>query len=481
LKMEINGKILIEEIDDSLIKESLDSSVLEQVWRYSAELDNFFGSAQDIEWAVNQNKEVLILQSRPLKLFRKVSPVALPEISEENILIKGGVTASQGAGAGKVFYLKSVEDLAKIEEGTVLVTESPFPGLVAVLGKVSALVTKVGGIASHLVTVAREYRIPTLVGVENCSLLKTGMEVTVSASEAIIFSGIHSDYISAVNMMDDVSEEDSVLTKLRNSLPALTHLNLIDSNSSDFSLKNCCSYHDIIRYVHQKAVNAMFDSSSSADRSGLGVRLKSEIPLVIEVINLDEGTDFLNKKHVTEKDIHSAPFQSFWSGAIKAGWMPPPASDLKSMMSVVATDMTNQKTDSLAEKSYAVVSRDYMVLSLRMGYHFSTISSICSDNTNRNFIKMTFKEGGASIEKRIRRIKLITDLLTKIGFSASSKGDFFSAFIEYTDLKRTEDMLFKLGQITMLTKQLDVALSDDEDVQDYTEEFSEILFKGEDS
>jgi pyruvate,water dikinase len=72
-----------------------------------------------------------------------------------------------------------------------------------------------------------------------------------------------------------------------------------------------------------------------------------------------------------------------------------------------------------------------MILSLKMGYHFVSYEALASDDINKNYIKMQFKAGGASLERRSRRIKLITEIIEHFGFENYSSGDFLDTFIAY--------------------------------------------------
>jgi pyruvate,water dikinase len=109
-----------------------------------------------------------------------------------------------------------------------------------------------------------------------------------------------------------------------------------------------------------------------------------------------------------------------------------------------------------------------MILSLRMGYHFSTIEAMVTPEENKNYIRMEFKDGGATIERRIRRIKLLTDILSLAGFENFSKGDFLDARMSYQDAESTVRALYLLGRLTVMTKQLDMALSNDAIARWYT-------------
>ena len=135
------------------------------------------------------------------------------------------------------------------------------------------------------------------------------------------------------------------------------------------------------------------------------------------------------------------------------------------------------KTRSIAnrESSFALLSREYMIVGLRMGYHFTTVEGMCTADPQKNYIRMQYKEGGATHERRERRIKLITDVLTRLGFDHQTKGDFLDTRLIGHPTKQVCEGLFKLGQLTMLTKQLDMALTNDQVAAWHTRQIMEKL------
>ena len=83
--------------------------------------------------------------------------------------------------------------------------------------------------------------------------------------------------------------------------------------------------------------------------------------------------------------------------------------------SVVAQTATDGSEVIYSDKSFALLSEDYMNFNIRLGYHLSTIEVFGGCNENENFIKFIFKGGGATIERRDRRTRVIT---RAISFSA---------------------------------------------------------------
>ena len=86
-------------------------------------------------------------------------------------------------------------------------------------------------------------------------------------------------------------------------------------------------------------------------------------------------------------------------------------------------------------------------------------------------VGMQLKEGGAALDRRIRRLKLITRILSAMGFENASKGDFLDSHIAYLDRQGVREKLRILGRLTIMTKQLDMALSNEAITDWYTQDF----------
>ncbi|MDQ4131747.1 MAG: PEP-utilizing enzyme [Actinomycetota bacterium] len=75
-----------------------------------------------------------------------------------------GVAASPGRHEGTVRVVHDADELTGVQDGDVLVARATSPAFTAVLPFVGAIVTDTGGLLSHAAIVAREYRIPAVVG-----------------------------------------------------------------------------------------------------------------------------------------------------------------------------------------------------------------------------------------------------------------------------------------------------------------------------
>ena len=194
---------------------------------------------------------------------------------------------------------------------------------------------------------------------------------------------------------------------------------------------------------------------------------------MVNIIRLDQ--DPANRKAtglVSEDEIESIPMKALWSGVKEEGWPQRPAPpDLKGFLAVMGTNIQRGNQPEFSENSYAFLSSEYMLLNLRMGYHFATIEAFVTSEPSKNYIRMQYKEGGAPIDRRVRRIRLIIELLSLMGFESTSRGDFLDAAIQYQDETSMARMLNLIGRINIITKQLDMALSNDAVARWYTDDF----------
>ncbi len=422
-----------------------------------------YGGPRDIEWALDASGRLVLLQCRPLRTFSRSGELAEVDLSGAPVLVRGGVTAAPGAGAGPVCRLGTAADLESVPAGAVVVTPRPFPGLVAVMGRVAAIVAEVGGSASHMATLAREHGVPTLVGVGDTAPLEAGVEVTVDATGETVYRGVLAGLVAARRREFEPLTGEPIFDLLRSVLGRISPLNLIHPSTPDFQIANCRTVHDVTRFAHQRAMEEMFRSvRTGGSGRRAGVRLRTGVPLQVTVVHLERDLRTVAHRGQVDLDrLGCPPFEAFWAGVEHEGWPRPPAADTRGFLSVMATGMTRRPEAGFQEDSFAIVTGDYMILSLRMGYHFTTVEALCTGDPSRNSVRMQYKDGGASIDRRVRRIRLIEALLLKLGFESASAGDYLDTQLTWAPRQRVLETLTTLGRLTILTKQLDMALAND--------------------
>ncbi len=98
-----------------------------------------------------------------------------------------GAGASAGVAEGPARVVESFEGLEAVQRGEVLVCPIVAPSWAQVFTRVTAAVSDIGGIMSHAAVVAREYRVPAVVGTGfGTKTIKTGQRVRVNGNDGTV-------------------------------------------------------------------------------------------------------------------------------------------------------------------------------------------------------------------------------------------------------------------------------------------------------
>ena len=98
-----------------------------------------------------------------------------------------GTCAYPGKAKGMVKIVNQVEDIGKMNKGDIMLAHTTYPALVPAMKKAAAIVTDDGGVTCHAAIVARELKIPGVVGTKIATkVLKDGDKVEVDATNGII-------------------------------------------------------------------------------------------------------------------------------------------------------------------------------------------------------------------------------------------------------------------------------------------------------
>lgn len=98
-----------------------------------------------------------------------------------------GECAFPGSANGMVRIICSTQDLSKMQSGDILVSVSTNPNLLPALRKAAGIITDRGGITCHAAVIARELKIPCVIGTGIATkILKDGDRVTVNATQGVV-------------------------------------------------------------------------------------------------------------------------------------------------------------------------------------------------------------------------------------------------------------------------------------------------------
>jgi pyruvate,water dikinase len=192
----------------------LDDDQLLLLARWCKKIEDHYGRAMDIEWAVDGEKDELwIVQARSETVQSQKGHVPVQfTLKERGELLSEGVAVGARIGAGKTFVLDSMKQASRFEDGGVLVASMTDPDWVPLMKRASAIVTDYGGRTSHAAIVSRELGIAAVVGTGDATkVIPDGDEVTVVCSEGEmghVYQG-RLDYEEQELDLSDVPEIDT--------------------------------------------------------------------------------------------------------------------------------------------------------------------------------------------------------------------------------------------------------------------------------
>jgi pyruvate, water dikinase len=344
--------------------------------------------------------------------------------------------------------------------------------------KAAAIVTERGSAAGHLATIAREFRVPTLVGVEKATeILAEGQKVTVDTKQRTIYEGRVKELLQYELVQSLAFEDAPEFRLLRRILARIAPLHLIDPQDPNFTPAGCQSVHDVIRFTHEKAVEELMDLPRFVKRFK-GVRiftLVSDIPLGLKILDLGGGIAPESQgTRLLPQDIRSGPMKALWAGLSGPGvWSTEPVPvDFQGMMSsLTKTWAETPGAATVSGFNLAVISETYMNLHLRLGYHFNLVDARIDPDPQRNHIYFRFVGGVTDLTRRSRRAQLLAKILSKYHFKVDIKGDLVVAKVLHLPREEQEDRLRVLGRLIGFTRQLDIQLRSDEDIPEFADAF----------
>ncbi len=431
----------------------------------------FAAAPQDIEWAIDSADNLFILQARELHISTTIEKEVPASLDGYPVLLDGCECASPGVAAGVVYRVNSENDLENIPLGAVLVTRDSPPHFVKVINRVAAILAERGSRASHFATVAREFGVPFLAGIEGAQqLFDAEKMVTVDGNSGMVYQGQVDPLLEQNKKPSQIGPYHRILEE---ALKFITPLELTDPAGDNFSPEGCRSMHDIIRFCHEKALLSMFTTGKPGTGRG-ALRLSADIPLDVFLFDVGGGigTEMKKNQSVPLNTVVSAPFQALWKGLSHRDvqWKQKPF-DWDAYDKIELAGGVPPKKDSFAFASYAVISADYLHFNIRFGYHFTIVDVLCGENSAENHCMLRFAGGGADFEHLTLRIDFLTGVLERLEFSVVKKGDLLEAKLPGLKKDLMIEKLDMLGRLLGASKLMDMVLDSEEMVASCVEDF----------
>lgn len=338
----------------------LNSEQIQTLAGYAEKLEQHYGGAQDIEWTLDQDGRLLILQTRPLHL-KQANLEALQEIAPPlegiPLLLEGGQAAFPGVAYGKAYHVQSEDDLITFPQGGILIARHSSPQYTVVMQKAAAIITDSGSVTGHMASLAREFEIPSILDAKTAtSAIPPNAEITVDAYSCRVYGGKAEKLLQTAVQREPYMKGTPVHDTLKRIAKWITPLHLINPKASNFKAESCRSLHDIMRFVHERSYGEMFKISDVVSNGrGAALKLKAPIPLDLYVIDLGGGLSNVEpgSKKVIVEQVNSVPFQALLKGMLHKDLIvyEPRPIELKGFFSVMTEQMLSQPGNGTVRRS----------------------------------------------------------------------------------------------------------------------------------
>lgn len=142
----------------------------------------------DVEWAKDGiDNLIYIVQARPETVHvthtNHYLQYHLQTEGKPTVLVTGQ-SIGQQIVSGTARVVNSADEIHQVQQGDIIVTNMTDPDWVPALKKAVGIITQMGGRTCHAAIVARELRIPALVGAYDAmQMIKNGQTITIDCSQ----------------------------------------------------------------------------------------------------------------------------------------------------------------------------------------------------------------------------------------------------------------------------------------------------------
>ena len=151
-----------------------------------------YDSPQDVEWAIVDG-DIYMLQSRPVTTIGEDNAERATggdAGAESDDVLVSGLGSAPGTASGTVRTVRKLDQLDKVGEGDIVVTEMTTPDMVPAMKRAAGIVTDEGGMTSHAAIISRELGVPAVVGTDSATAtLADDQRVTIDGDRGIVADG----------------------------------------------------------------------------------------------------------------------------------------------------------------------------------------------------------------------------------------------------------------------------------------------------
>ncbi|KGM56325.1 phosphoenolpyruvate synthase [Lysobacter daejeonensis GH1-9] len=166
---------------------SISDEDVQELAKQALVIEQHYGRPMDVEWAKDGvSGKLFIVQARPetVKSRAHATQIERYQLGQRGEVVCEGRAIGHKIGTGVARVVRSLDDMARVQPGDVLVADMTDPDWEPVMKRSAAIVTNRGGRTCHAAIIARELGVPAVVGTGNAlDTIVDGQPITVSCAE----------------------------------------------------------------------------------------------------------------------------------------------------------------------------------------------------------------------------------------------------------------------------------------------------------
>jgi pyruvate,water dikinase len=349
-----------------------------------------------------------------------------------------GQIACRGVAAGSVFNLETEESLDAFPQGAVMVASDIVPDdeLIRLMRRAAAILTDFGEPARETATLAREFKIPTIVGLKDVTRrLRTGMELTVDADENVVYLGRVPEILEYYETESPEDEEEPEYRTLRRLRRFMFPLTLEEKAGPGAELGDCKSLHDLVHLAHELAGEAQFELISGLrDLDKVSTKLTAGQGIPVNVVDVGGGVaeSESDAGGPVLRGIQSLPLRAFVNGM---------------------DQMSRQRSQSYHAGEppatvTATVTEEHANIVVQRSDSFDIVDSMIGESKESNHIYCRFATRAPGNEDEGVRGTVTRDVLSRLNFAAAQSSRATSAWLSGVPRTDMEQCLTIVGRLT---------------------------------
>ena len=411
---------------------------------WGTRLEKHFGAPQDVEWALDSQGRLFILQSRPLGLDGPSISATANRIPLERLPVihKGGRKACSGIVSGRIYRAGQALPRERIPADSILVIPKAAPEYAPSVGLVRGVIAAKGSAASHLASVAREFGVPMIVdtGLPIEQWIQ-GQWVTLHADTATVYAGrIRMTDGGPLHALADPFETP-VRRRMRALSSRITQHQPAAPDGAPIDVSDPGTLYDLLNRAQRYALESLHDQRSENHNPIRALRWTRD----------NAADDFK-----LAQDLHPRG-----SGKISPAAPDLPVGDhlLNALWSGLAWG-TGAKTPTqpLGMEGQALIGDWSVWVAMPLGTQQTIVEAAQPPPLEDTRIRLRLVGGSDPYYKRCLRTRWLAGVLEELGFTLRINGALLEAFLVAEGCRKARDVMARIGRLLAFNHQADQAL-----------------------